>query len=331
MMASRTRKTPQAASDGDPPCMYVLDPAGRSTGVYGIYIPWHSILETRALLQYATSQKPPSLCMLFQAGHCHMGALCQQVHAEPGAVEQLRAQCSTQGTCCPEHGEGGAAFQRQNAPVVLMTDKQSEPIPVRLSSLARTSCLEKVLRAKPGRTPSFARSQVCRLHQKFMCSYGKECRHIHVCRQLWASLQSDVQSIEKPSKVPVPSTVATASSNVAPQQVACAATPSAPIGAPIAIPTTNSFEGEGCDMPSVPSYRGLGGFADLASTPKSITPNTALRGFASHFVAPESPTQTFLHMVLDPTEAAQGYQKTPAVQDDPAEPHKHLKLQLAGI
>eukprot|EP00993_Chasmostoma_nieuportense_P002421 NODE_3217_length_1009_cov_4.597506_g3071_i0.p1 GENE.NODE_3217_length_1009_cov_4.597506_g3071_i0~~NODE_3217_length_1009_cov_4.597506_g3071_i0.p1 ORF type:complete len:313 (-),score=49.21 NODE_3217_length_1009_cov_4.597506_g3071_i0:71-979(-) len=186
--------------------MYVLDPAGRDTGVYGISLPWTSILETRAVHQSLNYQKPPSLCMLFQNGHCRMGSQCQQVHVPPKVVSEIREQCTALGTCCLEHGDSHSIAPTcpihrfiRTFPTIKMAIKNASPVLLPLAHFGWTTCLEKLLRHVKSKGPSFAKAQVCRLHQKRLCSYGQECRHIHVCRTQWQALLEKYPQLDQNS------------------------------------------------------------------------------------------------------------------------------------
>jgi hypothetical protein len=175
--------------------VYVLDPAGRDTGVYSVLVPREHILETRAVHAYSSTDKPPSLCMLFQNGNCRMGSQCQQVHVLPEIMQHIRSFCSTLGTCCFHHGDVHSvnvtcpmAQLSMQFPNVSLMLRDGRKLKVPLTALAWTTCLEKLLSQSLSSgvgVPGFSFTQVCRVHQLQRCSYGKACRHIHLCREYW--------------------------------------------------------------------------------------------------------------------------------------------------
>eukprot|EP00994_Dinema_validum_P007293 NODE_590_length_1521_cov_59.614130_g434_i0.p1 GENE.NODE_590_length_1521_cov_59.614130_g434_i0~~NODE_590_length_1521_cov_59.614130_g434_i0.p1 ORF type:complete len:404 (-),score=64.28 NODE_590_length_1521_cov_59.614130_g434_i0:218-1429(-) len=175
--------------------MPVIDPDGPNTGVYTIFLPWEAVNETQGLHRLLKGQKPhPSLCMLYQKGRCRAAAKCNQVHANPIVVTEVRAQ--GRHDCCLQHGDPPSNDQNflfsyllQKGDLLLITTAKKK-VTIPWEKLARTACLDKLLEKKgdPAKPLRFFLSYVCRLHQNEKCRYGQDCHHIHLCREFWAGL-----------------------------------------------------------------------------------------------------------------------------------------------
>eukprot|EP00759_Apiculatamorpha_spiralis_P030844 PhF_6_TR32412/c0_g1_i1/m.48092 len=169
----------------------VIDPQNR-TGK--IRIPSSLVFDTkgkqealRATTTSATSrqqqQQAPkdfSLCLLFQNGKCNVGAKCHQIHADCEFVRKLRSTASQCSTCCAEHGcPQSKEWESDNRTVVYSTSTNIH-VPLVLKSFAVTQGLTAAMHSNKGITVLHTR--ICRLHQQNRCKYGRDCRHIHMCR-----------------------------------------------------------------------------------------------------------------------------------------------------
>eukprot|EP01010_Urceolus_cornutus_P004173 NODE_635_length_1475_cov_207.683029_g476_i0.p1 GENE.NODE_635_length_1475_cov_207.683029_g476_i0~~NODE_635_length_1475_cov_207.683029_g476_i0.p1 ORF type:complete len:419 (-),score=107.85 NODE_635_length_1475_cov_207.683029_g476_i0:218-1318(-) len=150
-------------------------------------------------------------------------------------------------------------------PTLKMTIMTSQFIEFPFDCFAWTACLEKLLRLsrQSGASPVFAKSQVCRLHQRHQCSYGKECRHIHICREGWARILDKYPALQDTKQKQHDS------QNPRKRR-------------PRTVPSKSSAEADGPMGMTTPVKREI----PHANT---STPNTALRSFASRFAASSPP------------------------------------------
>jgi hypothetical protein len=174
--------------------IHVIDPLNRTGKVA---IPSHLVSDTKGLEDYRAAatrreNKDFSLCLLFQKGKCNAASRCHQVHACAEFVSELRRKAASAKCCCAEHGdlhsEGYAA-----APQVIRlieNDGASRSFP--LSSFARTSCLDNILRNVRGLEVKVPANKACRLHTQRRCKFGKDCKNVHLC--------PDAQELVAPSR-----------------------------------------------------------------------------------------------------------------------------------
>lgn len=177
--------------------MPVIDPVGQFSGTFSLHLPWSCIEDTEGLQRFLRNQLPhPSLCMLFQAGRCRAQEKCNQVHAHPEAVAQVRDyyRTSRQSTCCSFHS---GIYQNDDVVIknkqVVMVTYAGAYVQVPLERTDKTAYLDKILlQAATTNSPGayFQMSYVCRLHQKKRCGYANQCGHVHLCREYWQQLFS---------------------------------------------------------------------------------------------------------------------------------------------
>jgi hypothetical protein len=162
----------------------VIDPCNR-TGK--ITIPMTYVSETKGVTDHIKhGENPPadakdlSLCLLFQKGRCNAGSRCNQVHATPEFVEQLRARAHAVKSCCCRHGDVHSQMLNDARLVEVQTD--DETLLYMLTDFALTPSLETAMkRARVGCPVRVSASRVCRLHQKSGCKFGRDCKNIHLC------------------------------------------------------------------------------------------------------------------------------------------------------
>lgn len=182
------------STDSSEVTLAVIDPCNR-TGK--ISLPMTQIVETKGVSDYlryeqalqAGARVPPSqvprdlsLCLLFQSSRCHAGVRCNQVHANPDFVAQLRFQASTSNGCCAAHGDvHSIQFMKIAESQVIVIDQADETC-YSLSAFARTVALDNALHRSAGHIPRVYANRICRLHRSGRCKFGKDCKNIHLCR-----------------------------------------------------------------------------------------------------------------------------------------------------
>eukprot|EP01012_Entosiphon_sulcatum_P037669 TRINITY_DN4846_c0_g1_i1.p1 TRINITY_DN4846_c0_g1~~TRINITY_DN4846_c0_g1_i1.p1 ORF type:complete len:669 (-),score=84.94 TRINITY_DN4846_c0_g1_i1:1584-3563(-) len=180
--------------------LHVIDPANRSGK---IWIPREAIFDTAGSRESPLS-KDHSLCMLFQKGRCNGGTRCHQIHASRDLVAQLRAQSASTTTCCAFHGDVASnepAFAKlfgyysvdengaHQVNTTRMLTLQHTVVHIKKDRMSRTIALDLIIAKNNKQSPPFFPvTKVCGLHQKKKCYYGKDCKHIHICREYWARL-----------------------------------------------------------------------------------------------------------------------------------------------
>eukprot|EP00667_Euglena_gracilis_P005017 EG_transcript_5046 len=166
-----------------------------------LWIETKHIEHTRAVERWLLRQpNPPSMCLLRQRKRCHVGEACNQVHINPAHLLLIRQALSHVpcNTCCPKHGDLASLREDfhamvQSHPIELRLD-WTEPLPMPPERIAITRYWDRFLKAErvskkkqPGRVFRFTPSRVCPLHQSGECSYGVDCKNVHVCREYWAT------------------------------------------------------------------------------------------------------------------------------------------------
>ena len=160
----------------------VIDPCNR-TGK--ISIPMPHVVGTKGVSDFHSNPakrdgKELSLCLLYQKGRCNAGSKCHQVHADPEFVATLREKALSVKNCCAAHGDvHSTGFATTNMTVAIYSGDDVQLYT--LSSFARTSFLDGILRnasSKGARAPA---SKICRLHAQSRCKFGKDCKNIHLC------------------------------------------------------------------------------------------------------------------------------------------------------
>lgn len=190
----------------------VIDPCNR-TGK--INIPTTYVTETKGVtdfLRYAGNPPPEakdlSLCLLFQKGRCNAGNRCNQVHATPEFVEQLRARANSVKSCCARHGDvHSEALDAHRGVVVLSEDGLSKHYT--LADFAFTPALELAVKRTRAGAVRVQATRVCRLHSRGSCKFGRDCKNVHLCPRAveLESFESKSSVVVMPT-VPMPVTVA---------------------------------------------------------------------------------------------------------------------------
>lgn len=183
----------------------VIDPQNR-TGK--IRIPSNLVFETkgkqealRARQQQQGAPKDFSLCLLFQNGRCNVGSKCHQIHADCDFVRKLRTTASQCSTCCAEHGCPQSKEWESDSRTVVYSTSTNIHVPLELKSFAVTQGLTAAMHSNKGITVLHTR--ICRLHQQNRCKYGRDCRHIHMCRDQYSHCESVVKQ-QQPSAFKTP-------------------------------------------------------------------------------------------------------------------------------
>eukprot|EP00760_Papus_ankaliazontas_P019673 PhM_4_TR18054/c1_g1_i1/m.41059 len=203
----------------------VIDPHNR-TGK--IHVPLRYVADTRGRADALRTRnhKDLSLCLLHHRGRCNVGTKCHQMHVDPEYIESLRTQAAATPTCCAFHGDLlSRDLQGSTTTVEVLSTKHECPVRVPLSSFASTKGLQSFLRSHRTQQGNDAarsfvtQSRICRLHQDNRCKYGRDCRHMHLCRDAHKELMVNDAPATQPSgtvsKAP-PATTTTTARNTAP-------------------------------------------------------------------------------------------------------------------
>jgi len=181
--------------------MEVIDPANR-TGKVSIPVDQvHNTAGKQAFLN-GTADRDLSLCMLFQRGKCRAAAKCHQIHADREYIAHLRSRAK-ESNCCIAHGEPRAKEDglmeqlRVMGTFVLQTNDESHVLKV--ESLARTAELTRMFEQQGGESLTIPARKICRLHQKQQCLFGKDCKNVHLCRDVWRNAQQNINTPVKPT------------------------------------------------------------------------------------------------------------------------------------
>eukprot|EP01059_Diplonema_ambulator_P037297 TRINITY_DN9792_c1_g1_i1.p1 TRINITY_DN9792_c1_g1~~TRINITY_DN9792_c1_g1_i1.p1 ORF type:complete len:320 (+),score=81.61 TRINITY_DN9792_c1_g1_i1:75-1034(+) len=165
----------------------VIDPANR-TGK--IQIPIDITTETVGRSEWLDTEgdhkKDVSLCMLYQQRRCNAGVKCNQIHADKGYIARLRQEAEMANPrCCPYHdGLIGAKVGRVR--LQLQNGIGYDIDPLVLSRTATLDALMSKVTTGSGEDALLviSTSRICRLHQRNACKYGKDCKNIHICREV---------------------------------------------------------------------------------------------------------------------------------------------------
>jgi hypothetical protein len=181
----------------------IIDPQNR-TGK--IQIPVSHIFETKGKAEaMKCHNKDYSLCLLFQNGKCNVGGKCHQIHADCDFVRKLREAAISCSTCCGLHGDAHSKEHAAAERTIVIVSQTNTHVPVPLKRFAATQGLSAILHSRHGGASATVQMQrLCRLHQQNRCKYGRDCRHMHVCREVY-----NAQLSSSPSTSPVPTAVAT--------------------------------------------------------------------------------------------------------------------------
>ena len=162
----------------------VIDPCNR-TGK--ISIPASFVSVTKGVSDFLKhgGNPPPdvkdlSLCLLFQKGRCNAGSRCNQVHAAPEYVTQVRARALAARSCCAEHGDVHSQMLGESSRQVIVTKDSSTEV-FSLTNFGATPALESLLARSRNGKVRVQGSRLCRLHLKGSCKFGRDCKNIHLC------------------------------------------------------------------------------------------------------------------------------------------------------
>jgi hypothetical protein len=162
-----------------------------------LWVPLVFVMPTEGLLRFlAESAHPPSLCMLFQGRKCNFRRKCHQIHVDTQymmTVTKSLAAVATQ-NCCRAHGDvasqGHPLFDQWRGTPLEYRVTGWPPVPLSLEWVAVTAFWVRLTKDGPiGRPLFFAPERVCQLHQRGQCSFGAECKYVHICRDWWAEMQ----------------------------------------------------------------------------------------------------------------------------------------------
>lgn len=174
-----------AAAATRPESLSVIDPCNR-TGK--ITIPMALVTETKGVsdfLKFSPANPPPpdakdlSLCLLFQKGRCNAGGRCNQVHADPDYIADVRGRALSGRTCCARHGDVHSAALDEPRTVAVHAER--EITYYALADFALTPSLELAISRSRTATVRVQANRVCRLHSKGSCKFGRDCKNIHLC------------------------------------------------------------------------------------------------------------------------------------------------------
>ena len=170
--------------------LQVIDPANRSGK---IDVPFTQTFDTVGRAEWmsrgVTGKKDISLCMLFQQRRCNAGTKCNQIHAERSLIHSLRQAAETVPRCCLKHGDVHSAndhtylMRLGNLKAVQLQCSNGAVFDVPTNAFGRTNSFEALLmKGEPVIVVSATR--ICRLQQRNCCKYGKDCKNIHICREV---------------------------------------------------------------------------------------------------------------------------------------------------
>lgn len=144
---------------------------------YGLLMLAPSMLdeETQGSMRSSKS-RPRSICWLHQTKGCHQGSRCNQVHVTKHYVNVIVSALSQQPGCCAAHGDTIA---------VLRT-----PTTVRFRDRVIPAHRFLQTRYWDNKSPRerLRWRNICNLHQNGVCSFGTQCRYVHMCRLLYQEL-----------------------------------------------------------------------------------------------------------------------------------------------
>eukprot|EP00760_Papus_ankaliazontas_P028016 PhM_4_TR3479/c0_g1_i2/m.46280 len=192
----------------------VIDPANRACT--RVVIPLTQITETKGVSDYFRSKgrvrKDLSLCLLFQQGRCNLGVRCHQVHADRAYIAQVRLDAfrGVVNDCCAGHSgdntlctADAALHHRLQSCSITLLDAKHREHPLRPSQLARTDALVNRLESlADGDALTLHHLHVCKPHFERRCKHGRQCKNIHLCRDLATVLNGGVGDVALPNLAP---------------------------------------------------------------------------------------------------------------------------------
>jgi hypothetical protein len=215
--------------------------------------------------------------MLFQRGKCRAAAKCHQIHAEREYITQLRSQAK-ESNCCIAHGDPRAKedgfLEQLKASKTFVLASNDEAHVLSVDSLARTSELVKLFEQKVGDTMTIPIRKICRLHQKQQCLFGKDCKNIHLCRDVWRSVQRSSTPTPPTTRTPPRSPVQTAPSTRTPVK-ATGTPPRSPVQPPPVQTTRSSTPTPTGTPPRSPVQVTLQFESAFVTTPESSSPESS--------------------------------------------------------
>eukprot|EP00667_Euglena_gracilis_P027044 EG_transcript_33086 len=167
---------------------------------YGrLWVPLGCVAPTKALARWQKGGKhQPALCAAYQAGQCPAGEACANAHVLAPFVAEVRRVLLERPfvNCCHEHGD--LASKRADFQALLRRRRvefrsEAGAIPILPAWLAVTAFFDSVAKEDPTSTAviTFDLAKVCNLHQRLQCTYGADCRNVHLCRNFWGCVPAD--------------------------------------------------------------------------------------------------------------------------------------------
>jgi len=187
---SSSRSTSTASTMPASFTVHVIDPLNR-TGK--IAVPSTYISTTKGLQDHFDAEqhgivrrtvKDLSLCLLFLKGRCGADSYCNQIHVDADFIADVRKKSQCASNCCAKHGDPHAVSMVAASSADSVVDVAGRRLP--LAQCARTDGLDNILRqAGNSRATIYVpASKVCRLQQTHRCKFGKDCKYVHVCREI---------------------------------------------------------------------------------------------------------------------------------------------------
>eukprot|EP00668_Euglena_longa_P026767 GGOE01033479.1.p1 GENE.GGOE01033479.1~~GGOE01033479.1.p1 ORF type:complete len:556 (+),score=126.77 GGOE01033479.1:56-1669(+) len=171
---------------------------------YGrLWVPLTCVAPTKALARWLKGGKhQPALCAAYQFGQCLAGEGCAQAHVLVPFMTDVQRFLQERpfANCCFEHGDLASKrsdFQAllRRRRVELRTD--AGVISIMPASLAVTAFFDTLAKEDPSSTAiiTLDASKVCKLHQRQQCTYGADCRNVHLCRRFWGCVPADHKQV----------------------------------------------------------------------------------------------------------------------------------------
>eukprot|EP00759_Apiculatamorpha_spiralis_P014406 PhF_6_TR21055/c2_g1_i1/m.30315 len=168
-----------------------------------VAIPESRIIPTVGYRDY--SKELRSICLHHHVGTCTLGDQCDQLHVDPEYIHRTRIPQHV--TCCAAHGD---AFTTEYASLLgrfkfflrmpttassahhETSSSSSSQHQLQELSVNHVALTESLLpsNADPGIPIEIDVHQICRNHLNGHCKFNKECRHIHVCRELYGRIRT---------------------------------------------------------------------------------------------------------------------------------------------
>eukprot|EP00667_Euglena_gracilis_P017543 EG_transcript_18505 len=197
-----------------PDSVPVIDPALKPYG--RLWVPLGCVAPTKALARWQKGGKhQPALCAAYQAGQCPAGEGCANAHVLVPFMTEVRRFLLERpfANCCHEHGD--LASKRPDFQALLRRRRvefcsEAGTIPILPAWLAVTAFFDTAAKEDPASTAviTFDATKVCKLHQSQQCTYGADCRNVHLCRNFWGCVPADHKQVPESAVLPPAETAA---------------------------------------------------------------------------------------------------------------------------